>query len=116
MDSVITYDLLCIGNYTKDTIITPSGTRYVDGGGMNYAARAAARLGVKVAVVTRLAKEDDRVVEKFTQAGINCYPTYTPQSTLMCLEYPTNDPDIRNLSVTTTAGPITVSEVENLEM
>ena len=50
------YDIVCIGNYTKDTIISPSGTKYVDGGGMNYAAHAAARLGLKVAVVTRLAK------------------------------------------------------------
>jgi sugar/nucleoside kinase (ribokinase family) len=116
MKTSIVYDVVYIGNYTKDTIISPSGTRYVDGGGMNYAAHAAACLGVKVAVVTRLAKEDDRVVEKFTQAGIDCFPTYTPQSTLMCLEYPTTNPDIRNLSVNATAGSITASEVENLEM
>jgi hypothetical protein len=32
------YDVLYIGNYTKDTIVSPSGTRYVDGG-RNYAAR-----------------------------------------------------------------------------
>jgi len=110
------YDVVYIGNYTKDTIISPAGTRFVDGGGMNYAAHAAARLGLKVAVVTRLAKEDERVVEKFTQAGIDCYPTYTPQSTLMCLEYPTTDPDIRSLSVAATAGTIRASEVENLQM
>ena len=110
------YDVVCIGNYTKDTIITPSGTKYVDGGGMNYAAHAAARLGLKVAVVTRLAREDIRVVAKFAMAGIDCFPTYTSESTLMKLEYPTNDPDIRNLSVNATAGAITYSEVENLEM
>jgi len=46
------YDVAYIGNYTKDTIISPAGTMYVDGGGMNYAAHAAARLGLKVAVVT----------------------------------------------------------------
>jgi sugar/nucleoside kinase (ribokinase family) len=110
------YDVVYIGNYTKDTIISLAGTRYVDGGGTNYAAHAAARLGLKVAVVTRLAREDDRVVEKFSHAGIDCYPTYTPQSTLMCLEYPTTDPDIRNLSVKGLAGAISASEVENLEM
>ena len=76
------YDVLYIGNYTKDTIISPAGTKYVDGGAVNYAAHAAAQLGMKVAVVTRLAKEDDRVVEKFTQAGIDCFATYTPHSTL----------------------------------
>jgi sugar/nucleoside kinase (ribokinase family) len=110
------YDVVYIGNYTKDTIISPSGVRYVDGGAVNYAAHAAARIGFKVAVVTRLASEDGRVVEKFAQAGIDCFPTYTPHSTLMNLEYPTNNPDIRNLSVTETAGSITLSEVEGLQV
>jgi sugar/nucleoside kinase (ribokinase family) len=108
------YDVLYVGNYTKDTIVSPTGIKYVDGGAINYAAHAAARLGLKVAVVTRLAKEDDRVVEKFVQSGIDCYPTYTPQSTIMKLEYPTSDPDIRTLSVTETAGTITAGDVENI--
>jgi len=108
------YDVLYIGNYTKDTIISPAGTKYVDGGAINYAAHAAAQLGVNVAVVTRLSKEDDRVVEKFTQSGIDCFVTYTPQSTLMKLEYPTTNPDIRNLSVAGVAGSITAGDVENI--
>jgi sugar/nucleoside kinase (ribokinase family) len=108
------YDVLYIGNYTKDTIVSPSGTRYVDGGAVNYAAHAAARLDVKVAVVTRLAKEDDRVVDKLSQSGIDCFATYTPHSTLMKLEYPTLDPDIRHLSVTATAGSITAGDVEDI--
>jgi sugar/nucleoside kinase (ribokinase family) len=116
MCAVKTYDVACIGNYTKDTIISPSGTRYVDGGGMNYAAHAAAHLGFKVAVVTRLAQEDDRVVRKFTEAGIDCFPTYSSSSTLMCLDYPTENPDIRTLSVAATAGAITASQVQDLEM
>lgn len=110
-----TYDVAYVGNYTKDTIISPAGTRYVDGGGMNYAAHAAARLGFRVAVVTRLAKEDNRVVEKFRAAGIDCFPEYTPSSTLMCLDYPTENPDIRTLSVAATAGAITVGQVQGLE-
>jgi len=109
------YDVIYIGNYTRDTIISPAGTKYVDGGAVNYAAHAAAQLGMNVAVVTRLAREDEHVVEKFTQAGIDCYVTYTPQSTLMKLEYPTTDPDIRNLSVTGLAGAITAGDVENLQ-
>lgn len=108
------YDLICIGNYTKDTIVNPAGVTYVDGGAVNYSAHAAVRLGYSVAAVTRLAKEDDRVVEKFTEAGIDCFPTYTPDSTNMRLEYPTDNPDIRTLSVTATAGSITAAEVDGL--
>jgi sugar/nucleoside kinase (ribokinase family) len=109
------YDVLYIGNYTKDTIVSPAGTKVVDGGAVNYAAHAAARLGRKVAVVTRLAKEDEAVVERLTQSGIDCYVTYTPQSTQLILEYPTTDPDIRTLSVRSVAGSITPGEVEKLD-
>lgn len=108
------YDVLYIGNYTKDRIISPAGVKDVDGGAVNYAAHAAARLGLSVAVVTRLAKEDYYVVEKLFQVGIDCYPTYTPRSTLLTLEYSTSDPDVRNLSVTATAGSITAQEVERI--
>jgi sugar/nucleoside kinase (ribokinase family) len=108
------YDVLYIGNYTKDTIITPSGTRFTDGGAINYAAHAAAHLGLRVAVVSRLAKEDVRVVEKWTKTGIDSYVTYVPDSTCMRLEYPTDDPDIRTLSVASTAGSITAADVKDL--
>jgi sugar/nucleoside kinase (ribokinase family) len=109
------YDILCIGNYTKDTIISPSGVKYVDGGAINYAAHAAHQLGLKVAVVTRLAEEDKRVVDKFIRDGIDCFVTYTASSTTMRLEYPTNDPDLRYLSVASIAGSITSKDVEGLQ-
>ena len=109
------YDVLYIGNYTKDTILSPAGKKIVDGGAVNYAAHAAARLGRTVAVVTRLAEEDEHVVENLKQSGIDCYVTYTPTSTLLKLEYPTADPDIRTLSVISVAGSITASDVEPLE-
>ncbi len=115
MDNHIpSYDILFIGNYTKDTIISPAGTRHVDGGGMNYAANAAVRLGLKTAVITHLAQEDERVVQAMKSSGIDCYVTYTPSSTLMKLEYPTTDPDIRTLAVAATAGAISASEFDHL--
>jgi sugar/nucleoside kinase (ribokinase family) len=108
------YDVVFIGNYTKDTIISPQGTLYVDGGAVNYAAHAAVRLGFKVAVVTRLSKEDDRMIRKLTESGVKCFPVYTPSSTDMRLEYPTLNPDVRNLFVTGTAGTISLEQVYRL--
>ncbi len=110
------YDVVYIGNYTKDTIISPAGVRYVDGGGACYAAYAAARLGLSAAIVTHLAREDSHVVDNLSRAGVACFPTYTPQSTLMQLEYPTTNPDIRTLTVRGVAGSIAPREVESLEM
>jgi sugar/nucleoside kinase (ribokinase family) len=109
------YDVLFCGNYTKDTIITPDGTTYVDGGGMNYAAHASKQLGANPAVITRLNKEDERVVKAFEEAGIDCYPVFTPSSTLMTLEYTTKDVDQRNLYVKGIAGTITPQQLEGLE-
>ncbi|MCJ7624029.1 MAG: PfkB family carbohydrate kinase, partial [Anaerolineaceae bacterium] len=90
------------------------GTRSVDGGAFNYAAHAVARMNLRVAVVTHLAKEDRRVIESLEELGIDCFVKYTPHSTLMTLEYPTENVDQRNLKVTATAGDITAEDVRQL--
>ncbi|OGU25551.1 MAG: hypothetical protein A2X66_07615 [Ignavibacteria bacterium GWA2_54_16] len=109
------YDMVIFGNYTKDTIITPSGTRYVDGGGFNYGAHAARMLGLDVAAVTRLAKEDQRVVDKLRNIGVDVFPCYTPSSTHMVLEYRSANPDDRILRCDVTAGSFTPDQFATLE-
>jgi sugar/nucleoside kinase (ribokinase family) len=109
------YDVAYVGNYTKDTIITPTEVTYVDGGAVNYSAHAAVRLGAKTAVVTRLAREDQRMIDALTQAGVDCYPEYTPSSTLMTLEYKTSNVDQRSLSVKATAGTVTPDQMCDLQ-
>jgi sugar/nucleoside kinase (ribokinase family) len=109
------YDLVTVGNYTKDTIVTPSGTRHVDGGGFNYAAFAALALGCRVAAITRLATEDMHVVEVLRSAGIDVFVEPTPTSTLMRLEYSTPNPDERILTAAATAGSFTIDQVRGVE-
>jgi sugar/nucleoside kinase (ribokinase family) len=112
MHSKAVYDVACVGNYTKDTIVSPAGTHFVDGGAVNYAAHAGASLGCKVAVVTHLAQEDfERVVTMLERQGVDCLVQITSQSTCVKLEYPTADVDLRKLYVTSTAGSITAGEV-----
>ena len=107
------YDIVILGNYTKDTIVSAVGTRYVDGGGFNYGAHAAKVSGLSVAAVTRLAREDFRVVEKLEKIGVDVYPFETPTSTHMKLEYPTDDVDQRILTCTATAGTYTTDQFED---
>lgn len=109
------YDLVIIGNYTKDTIVSPSGTTMVDGGGFNYGAHVAAMMGLKTATVTRLSKDDIRVVDALIRLGVTVFPAYTPYSTEMRLWYPTSNVDERVLSVTHTAGAFTPDQVTDLE-
>ena len=63
------YDFVTVGNYTKDTIVSAAGTRYVDGGGYSYAAHAARLAGLKVAAVTRRAAEDAHIAKAAHRRG-----------------------------------------------
>jgi sugar/nucleoside kinase (ribokinase family) len=108
------YDIVLLGHYTKDTIISAAGKRVVDGGAFNYGANAAARMGLKTAAVTRLAEEDSGFLDGLRDLGVDVYATYTPSSTCLTLEYPSADPDDRVLYVSSTAGPFTLGEVEGL--
>jgi len=109
------YDIAFIGHYTKDTIVSSSGIRIVDGGAFNYGANVAVRMGLKVAAVTRLAKEDFRVVEKIRQLGVDVFVNITPYSTCLRLEYPTSNVDERVIYVTSSAGSFTLEEVEKIQ-
>lgn len=109
------YDIVIFGNYTKDTIISAAGTRFVDGGGFNYGAHAAACSGLKVAAVTRLAKDDNQVIKSLKSVGVDVYPTFTESSTHMQLEYPTDNVDERVLTCPVSAGTYTVEQFTDLE-
>jgi sugar/nucleoside kinase (ribokinase family) len=109
------YDLVFVGNYTKDTIVSKAGSRNVHGGAVNYGAQVAARLGFTAAVVTRLAKEDSEVVDILEKAGVDVYPEYVPKSTTVILEYPTDNVDHRIIHLKGYAGSITVEQVEDVQ-
>ncbi len=99
------YDVLTIGNYTKDTIVSAAGTRQVHGGGYSYAAHAAALKNLKVGAVTRLANEDRASTDGLRARGVEVHVIESRHSTLMRLEYPTANVDERRLIVAAVAEP-----------
>lgn len=108
------YDIVFLGNYTKDTIISNAGIRHMDGGAINYGAHLAARLGLEVAVITRLSAEDNHIVQNLEKIGVDVLVSYTPQSTELVLEYPTNNLDHRIIHFKSSAGPFTIDEVKDI--
>jgi sugar/nucleoside kinase (ribokinase family) len=109
------YEVTCIGNFTKDTIVNSAGQSVVYGGGFNYGCHAARALRKRTAAITRLSVEDKRVVEELEGIGVDVFPAYCEHSTCLRLEYPTDNPDERILKVTQVADPITPREVESVE-
>lgn len=108
------FDFVVVGAYTKDTIVTRSGTRYVHGGGYSYAAHAARLAGVSVGAVTRLAAEDRESTRLLRSAGVEVMIHESPQSTLMRLEYPTDNVDERILTVAAVADPFQPEHVADI--
>jgi sugar/nucleoside kinase (ribokinase family) len=108
------FDFVSVGAYTKDTIVTLSGTRYVDGGGYSYSAHAAKLAGIHVGAVTRLAAEDRRSTDLLRSVGVEVLIHESPASTLMRLEYPTDNVDERILTVAAVADPFEPQHVANV--
>lgn len=108
------FDLAIVGHYTQDTIVYPDATRLLDGGAFYYGASVAARMGLRVAVVTRLARQDWRVVEYMESLGVRMFARATPASTCLSLIYRTANLDQRTIEFTSSAGPFTMKEVAGI--
>ena len=108
------YDVAFLGHYTRDTIVSVAGTRVVDGGAFNYGAHVAVRMGLDVAAVTRLARKDFSVIEELERLGVDVFARATPASTCLQIDYPTSNVDERVITVTSSAGPFTPEEVQDL--
>lgn len=109
------FDFISVGAYTKDTIVTRSGTRYVDGGGYSYSAHAARLADVSVGAVTRLAAEDRKSTDLLGSVGVEVIVHESQHSTLMRLEYPTDNVDERILTVAAVADPFVPADVASVE-
>jgi len=105
------YQIAFIGHYTKDTIVSVSGTRVVNGGAFNYGANVAARMNLEVQAVTMMSSEDSEVVSDLEELGVKTYVTWIPESTCLKLVYPSDNPDERVIYVSSWAGPFTLREV-----
>lgn len=108
------YEVTCVGNFTKDTIVRGGRESVVNGGGFNYGCHAARALRRRTAAVTRLAVEDKQVLEELEQAGVDVFPSYCESSTCLRLEYTNEDLDERTISVTSFAEPISAKELDGL--
>jgi len=109
------FDIAFLGHYTKDTIVLANKEKTVDGGAVIYGANVAARMGLRTAVITRMAKQDFRVLDELRGIGVQTFARETPQSTMLKLVYPSSNLDERVIYVTGFAEPFSMEELSNVE-
>ena len=67
------YDIVMIGNFARDKIIIDGVEQVTSGGGGYYGSVVVKHLGVSVALITRLKKEDFTYLEELREEGIGVY-------------------------------------------
>jgi len=110
------YDIVFIGHVTIDEIDASEGSaRDVTGGAPFFGALAAAGAKRKIAVITRMAKGDEQLVEPLKSAGIDVYFRPTHETTHMRVVHPTANVDDRVMYQTKNAGFFTIEDMPTIE-
>ncbi len=110
------YDLVFIGHVTIDEIDAPEGSaRGVPGGAPFFGAFAAGWSKKKIAVITRMAEEDARILEPLKAAGIDVYLQPVASTTHMRVVHPTGNLDERLMVQTRNAGFFVSADVPPIE-
>lgn len=109
------FDIAFVGHYTKDTIVYPDRQHTQHGGAYFFGASVAARMGLRIAVITRLAQEDRESYAPLLALGVTVIPIFTPQSTCLRLVYPNANLDERVIYTTSSAGPFRPEDVGDVQ-
>jgi sugar/nucleoside kinase (ribokinase family) len=109
------YDIVFIGHMCFDEVIPYQGEpRVAPGSAVLCGALAAARVGKKVAVVTKMAPRDEYILEPLQQNGITIHVIPSAETTYMKVTHPTVDVDERQIYQLTNAGSFSLADLPPL--
>lgn len=74
-------------------------------------AMAAARVGARVVVVTRMSPTDDAILDPLRALGVRCILVPTARTTRMRVVHPCEDVDVREMDQTANAGYLQVDDM-----
>lgn len=99
-----------------DEIVPYGGERVVaPGSAVLCGAMAAARVGRRVAVLTRMSPRDEDILEPMRAAGIDCTLVPTQETSRMEVLHPTPDVDVREMRLIRNAGFFLPGDMPDLD-
>ncbi|MEA3334264.1 MAG: PfkB family carbohydrate kinase [Chloroflexota bacterium] len=107
-------DILMLGHFAKDQIIVDGQGETASGGAVTYGSVALRRLGLSVAVVTRLHPDDFHRLDELETAGVQVFATPAPATSGIANYYDSSDMERRVTKLLGFAGPIQAAEVPDL--
>ena len=110
------YDLVFVGHVTFDDIEAKEGSSHdVPGGAPLFGALAAIASNKRIAVITRVAKQDAYILAPLKAAGVDVYLQPTSETTHMRVVHPTENLDERLMYQTKDAGFFLIEEMPSIE-
>ncbi len=105
---------MMIGHFAKDRLVVDGHGEIASGGAVYYGSVALHRLGVRVAVVTRLHLDDFPRLEELKQAGIQVFATPAPETSGIENIYDSADMERRICKPIGFAGPFQAQDIPDL--
>ncbi len=104
-------DILMLGHLAQDQIFVDGAGGDAPGGAVYYGSIALSRLGYRVAVVTRLRREDFELLEPLKEAGVQVYATPAAETSGIANYYRSDDMERRVTRPLGFAGPIRLEDI-----
>ena len=108
-------DIAVIGHFAKDKIIFRGKERVSSGGSVYYGAMALRRMGLKVAVITRLKQDDFGLLDELKDEGILVFAQPAEQTSGIENTYLTDDMDRRLCKPLGFAGPFRIEDLPDVQ-
>ncbi len=110
----ISVDIAVIGHFAQDKIIVRGEERVSSGGSVYYGAIALRRMGLRVAVITRLRQDDFGLLDELKDEGIVVFAQPAEQTSGIENTYLTEDMDRRLCKPLGFAGPFRSQDLPHL--
>ncbi len=107
-------DIMMIGHFAKDKLVVNGTSKIASGGAVYYGSIALRRIGVRVAVVTRLHPDDFPRLDELKQEGVQVFATAAPETSGIENIYTTADMERRICKLSGFAGPFQPDQIPNL--
>ena len=114
MDSNRQYDVVMFGHFAKDRNVVDGHGEVNSGGGVYFGSLVLRRLGLRVAVVTRLHPDDFPRLDELKQAGVDVFATPAAATSGIENTYRSEDMERRVCKPLGFAGPILLDEIPDL--
>ncbi len=107
-------DVMMIGHFAKDRLVVDGRGETASGGAVYYGSMALRRMGLRVAIATRLHTDDIARLEEVKREGVRVFATPSPETSGIANFYNSADMERRVCKLLGFAGPFRLADIPEL--